>query len=91
MFFAPCSRRDFREISGRQITEPSLNSTYLTFVDEAYSGMYSYAPEVFMKGKQYRFDVFDAREPGKVDRSIVVNEDSKLIQQIRRDFAEAMR
>jgi hypothetical protein len=71
---------------GRRITEESIDNPFLTFVDEAYSGWYVYEASVFMTGQVYRFDVFDAREPGKVHKSIAVPANSKLIQQIRRDF-----
>ena len=71
---------------GRQITEQSISGPYMSFVDEAYSGMYQYHPSVFMTGKIYRFDIFDAREPGKVHRSVMVPETHKLIQQLRKDF-----
>jgi hypothetical protein len=71
---------------GRRITEQSLSGPFMSFVDEAYSGMYAYRPEIFMTGKTYRLDVFDAREPGKVHRSVNLAESHKLIQQLRRDF-----
>ncbi|MGV3520516.1 S1C family serine protease [Luteitalea sp.] len=71
---------------GRQITEQSMESYWMTFVDEAYSGWYSYHPSVFMTGKQFRLEVYDARDPGKVHKSIMLEGSSKLIQQIRRDF-----
>lgn len=75
---------------GRQITEESIRGPFMSFVDEAYSGMYQYAPEVFMTGKTYRVDIFDAREPGKVHKSVSLPESHKLIQQVRKDFAGAM-
>lgn len=75
---------------GRMITEESISGPFMSFVDEAYSGMYQYAPEVFMTGKTYRVDVFDAREPGKVHKSMSLPESHKLIQQLRKDFAGAM-
>jgi hypothetical protein len=75
---------------GRQITEQSISNSMMTFVDEAYSGMSSYHPAVFMTGKSYRLDIYDAREPGKVHRSVPLNENAKLIQQIRRDFEGAL-
>jgi len=71
---------------GRQITEQSINNPWTTFVDEAYSGWYTYHPSVFMTGQTYRFDIFDAREPGRVHKSIGVAATSKFIQQLRRDF-----
>jgi hypothetical protein len=55
-------------------------------VDEAYSGQYSYGPEVFMTGNQWVLEVYDAREPGKIHRSITLTPASKLIQQLRQDF-----
>ena len=58
-----------------------------SFVDEAYSGVYTYAPEVFMTGREWRLEVFDAREPGRIHKSIPLTATSKLIQQIRQDFA----
>jgi hypothetical protein len=71
---------------GRQITEQSIDSPSMTFVDEAYSGWYVYEAQVFTTGQMYRFEVYDAREPGRVHKSIAVPANSKLIQQIRRDF-----
>lgn len=71
---------------GRQITERSLDNGAFSFVDEAYSGMYQYHPSVFMTGKSFRLDIYDAREPGKVHKSLQLAESSKLIQQLRNDF-----
>jgi len=71
---------------GRQITEQSIDNEMFAFVDEAYSGMYQYHPSVFLSGKSFKIDVYDAREPGRVHRSITLSDSSKLIQQIRHDF-----
>ncbi|HEY8551641.1 MAG TPA: trypsin-like peptidase domain-containing protein [Vicinamibacterales bacterium] len=71
---------------GRSITEASLTAPGLSFVDEAYSGMYVYAPEVFATGSEYRLEVFDAREPSRPHKVITLKADSKLISQIRSDF-----
>lgn len=71
---------------GRQITEQTINNPWMTFVDEAYSGWYTYHPSVFMTGQSFRFDIYDAREPGRVHKSVAVAATSKFIQQIRRDF-----
>lgn len=71
---------------GRAITSRSVDERLFSFVDEAFSGVYSYDPEVFLAGKEWRLEVFDAREPGKVHRTIPLNTSSKLIQQIRQDF-----
>jgi hypothetical protein len=72
---------------GRAITEASFQAEYLTFIDEAYSGMYSYLPEVFLSGNSYRMEVFDAREPGRAHAVITIPASHPLIQQLRRDFA----
>jgi hypothetical protein len=76
---------------GREITEQALSSQWLTFVDEAYSGVYVYAPEVFLTGSEWQLNIYDAREPGTIHRSIRLDQQSKLIQHIRRDFAGADR
>jgi hypothetical protein len=73
---------------GRQITESTFTSAQADFVDEAYSGMYSYAPDVFLTGNEFRMEIYDAREPEKVHKTVQFRADSKLIKQIRSDFAE---
>lgn len=72
---------------GRQITESAFTSAQADFVDEAYSGMYAYAPEVFLRGDEYKMEIYDAREPDKIHKTIVFRADSKVIKQIRSDFA----
>jgi hypothetical protein len=72
---------------GRAITSQSVDQYMFSFVDEAYSGVYTYLPETFMTGNEWRLEVFDAREPGRVHKAIALNESAKLIQQIRQDFA----
>jgi hypothetical protein len=64
----------------------AVDQYLFNFVDQAYSGLYAYGPEAFMTGKEWRLEVFDAREPGKAHKAIVLTSASKLIQQIRRDF-----
>lgn len=46
---------------GRSITEAELSGPALTFVDEAYSGMYQYAPLDFLTGQEFRIEIYDAR------------------------------
>lgn len=75
---------------GRRVTEQSFSGSFVTFVDEAYSGWYSYDPRVFLIGKEYKLEIYDAREPARVHKSVVLDEDSKLIQQIRKDFTDAL-
>lgn len=72
---------------GRAITENSFDSSFATFVDEAYSGMYWYAPDLFMTGNEFTMEIYDAREPEKIHKSLKFKADSKLIKQIRSDFA----
>lgn len=76
---------------GRSITEAALSSPGFTFIDEAYSGMYQYDPADFFDGREYRLEVFDAREPGKAHRILKLDGRSKLLQQIRSDFADVVR
>lgn len=71
---------------GRRIMEAGMDEGYMSFVDEAYSGWYVFDPSVFMTGKTFRIDIYDAREPGRVHKTVNLNDGSKLIQQIRRDF-----
>jgi hypothetical protein len=71
---------------GRMITERGIDSVMMTFVDEAYSGLYVYHPSVFLTGKDFKIEVYDAREPGKPHRVIALTEQSRLVQQLRRDF-----
>lgn len=71
---------------GRQITESSFDHSLATFVDEAYSGMYAYAPETFMTGNEFVMEIYDAREPEKIHKTVKFKADSKLIKQIRSDF-----
>jgi hypothetical protein len=71
---------------GRAITEASFEADYFTFIDEAYSGMYSYLPDVFLTGNSYRVEIFDAREPGRAHAIIPLPSSHALIQQLRRDF-----
>lgn len=75
---------------GRRITEASLNQPLMTFVDEAYSGMYTYAPEDFMTGNSFLFEVYDARKPEKPHKVLKAKSDSPIIEQIRQDFREAL-
>ena len=58
-----------------------------SFVDEAYSGLYMYAPEVFMTGNEFVMEIYDAREPEKVHKAVKFKAESKLISQIRSDFS----
>jgi len=74
---------------GRAITESSFRAPLASFVDEAYSGMYTYAPEEFMTGEVFEMRIVDAREPNKIHKSKKFKADSKLIRQLRSDFEGA--
>lgn len=76
---------------GRAITSKSVDGYLFSFVDEAYSGVYTYPPDVFMTGKEWRLEVFDAREPGRVHKTVSLAASSKLIQQIRQDFGDVLK
>lgn len=71
---------------GRAITDTGLQHYDLTYVDAAYSGMYVYAPDAFMDGELFRFEVYEGGERGGLHRFIEVPADSALIEQIRLDF-----
>lgn len=75
---------------GRAITSRAIDERLFSFVDEAYSGLYSYAPETFMTGREWRIEIYDARDAERVHRSITLDQTSPLIRQIRRDFIGAM-
>jgi hypothetical protein len=70
---------------GRQLVT-GTSAKERPFIDEAYAGSYSYSPEEFMTGAEFRVQVVDARRPKEVHKEIVFREDSPLIQQIRSDF-----
>jgi len=72
--------------AGRQITEQNFVVPLARFVDEAYSGVYKYAPEEFMTGEVFEMRILDAREPNKTHKSKKFKADSKLIRQLRSDF-----
>jgi hypothetical protein len=74
---------------GRALAEAAMVQRQMIFVDEAYAGYYVYDPRVFLEGEEFRFEIYDAREPGKVHKTINLKSDSKLIRQIRADFASS--
>ena len=75
---------------GRQIMENTLDGPLAKFVDEAYAGVYVYAPEEFMTGDEFRFVIYNARESSQAHHSKTVKATSKLIHQIRSDFREVL-
>jgi hypothetical protein len=73
---------------GRAVTEAAFEGQNITFVDEAYSGVYVYDPEVFLTGRHFKLEIYDAREPGRPHKVLVLTPESRLLRQIRSDFAK---
>jgi hypothetical protein len=57
------------------------------FVDQAYAGSYSYSPDDFQTGSEYRVEIIDARQPDAVHKELIFTADSPLIRQLRSDFS----
>jgi hypothetical protein len=57
------------------------------FIDQAYAGSYSYSPDDFQKGSEFRIQIIDARKPDEVHKELVLTADSPLIRQLRSDFS----
>lgn len=74
---------------GRTLAEQAMQERLFVFIDEAYAGVYTYDPRVFLEGEEFRLEIYDAREPGKVHKTINLKSDSKLIRQLRADFASS--
>ena len=72
-------------LPGRTVIEGDTDKN--RFIDEAYTGRYIYAPQEFLEGNEFRFQVIDARKPDVIYKEIVLTADSKLIQQLRADFS----
>jgi len=74
---------------GRQVTEAAFRNYDMTFVDEAYSGMYSYSPEVFLTpNTSFTLVVIDARKPAQQHAVVRLDSRSELLRQIQIDFAD---
>jgi Trypsin-like peptidase domain len=74
---------------GRQVLGTDDDDKNHRFVDQAYAGHYIYSPEEFMRGKEFRMQIIDARNPDVIHKEIIFTADSKLIQQVRADFSVA--
>jgi hypothetical protein len=72
---------------GRQIVDGTPEKKGQRFVDQAYAGSYVYSPDAFLTGNEFRIQIIDARNPNQVHKEIVLLPDSKLIKQLRADFA----
>jgi hypothetical protein len=58
------------------------------FIDQAYAGSYSYSPNEFQAGSEFRIQIIDARKPDEVHKELVFTSDSPLIRQLRSDFSD---
>ena len=45
----------------------------MVFINEAYAGYYVYDPRVFLEGEEFRFEIHDAHEPGKVHKTLTTS------------------
>ncbi len=82
--------RDGEEIEpvypGRVLEEMDVKVPMITFMDEAYAGMYRYHPEDFMKGSKFEFNIYEARNPEKPHNTKVFLSGDDTIRKIRSDF-----
>jgi len=74
---------------GRQVLGVGDDDKKRYFVDQAYAGHYIYSPEEFMRGREFRMQIIDARNPDVIHKEMIFTADSKLIQQLRADFSVA--
>jgi len=73
-------------LPGRQVIEGVADEKH-RFVDHAHSGSYVYSPDEFMSGNEFRMQIIDGRDPNNVHKELIFAADSKLIKQLRADFA----
>jgi hypothetical protein len=71
---------------GRSVIEGSSEKNK-RFVDQAYAGSYTYSPDDFQTGNEFRIQIIDARKPDEVHKELVFSADSPLIRQLRADFS----
>src|SRR5262249_98826 len=72
---------------GRYVVEGTTEQKNQHFVDQAYAGSYVYAPDEFLTGNEFRIQIIDARNPKQIHKELIFTADSKLIKQLRADFA----
>jgi hypothetical protein len=73
-------------LPGRAIIEGN-DGKKRRFIDQAYAGSYSYSPDDFQVGSEFRVQIIDARNPDAVHKELVFTPDSPMIQQLRSDFS----
>jgi Trypsin-like peptidase domain len=73
-------------LPGRAVIEGN-DAKKRRFIDQAYAGSYSYSPDDFQAGSEFRIQIIDARRPDAIHKELVFTADSPLIQQLRSDFS----
>jgi hypothetical protein len=74
-------------LPGRSVIQGSSEPRKSRFIDQAYAGSYTYSPDDFQVGREFRIQIIDARKPDEVHKELVFTSDSPLIQQLRSDFS----
>lgn len=74
-------------LPGRSVIQGSSEQKKSRFIDQAYAGSYTYSPDDFQVGSEFRIQIIDARKPDEVHKELVFTPDSALIRQLRSDFS----
>jgi hypothetical protein len=74
-------------LPGRSVIRGHSDEEKSRFVDQAYAGSYTYSPNDFQSGNEFRIQIVDARKPDEVHKELVFTSDSPLIRQLRADFS----
>ena len=75
---------------GRRLVKGGFTASLMSFMDEAYEGIYVYDPNDFMIGISFDFIVYDAERPRHPEHKKTFKADSRLIRKIRSDFREVL-
>jgi Trypsin-like peptidase domain len=73
-------------LPGRAVIEGNDAKNH-RFIDQAYAGSYSYSPDDFQGGNEFRIQIIDARKPDAVHKELILTSESPLIRQLRSDFS----
>ena len=73
-------------LPGRAVVEGNDAKNH-RFIDQAYAGSYSYSPDDFQAGNEFRIEIIDARKPDAVHKQLILTSDSPMIRQLRSDFS----
>ena len=74
-------------LPGRSVIQGAGDHKGKRFVDQAYAGSYTYSPDDFQAGNEFRIQIIDARKPDEVHKELVFPANSPLIRQLRADFS----